>query len=87
MKYFFAKMNFLFFVQNQSTQKLSEKLCNLIVRLVPGFRQTDRDEDGADCAQAGVQPEGSVEPHVRHHQAVQRRQDEVDLENIEPIQI
>ena len=57
-----------------------KKFGDLVVRLVPRFRKADGDEDGADGAEAGVQPEGAVEAHLKHHRAVRCRQDKVDLQ-------
>ena len=56
-----------------------KKFCDLFVRLVSRFRNADGDEDGADGAEAGVQPEGSVEAHLVNHRGVRWRQHEVDL--------
>ena len=47
-----------------------KKFCDLFVRLVSRFRNADGDEDGADGAEAGVQPEGSVEAHLVNHRGV-----------------
>ena len=62
-----------------SVEALFKKICDLLVGLVPRFWQADGYEDGADRAEARVEPECAVKAHRRYHGAVRGRQYEVDL--------